>query len=135
MSPRKLQIILASVFFILGGWCVLAPSSVVALRFRPEFQSDAPIVPFLTACFGLQALIAGLFALTARFTSLTFLAYGIGLIPFLAFDAYFYFVQPVLTEVGLLDVVGNLVMLLICWRGWDQSRTAERGLTGLEGAG
>jgi hypothetical protein len=123
MSTRTLQIILSSVFFVLGGWCVVSPGSVVALAFRPDYQSNDPIVPILMACFGLQALISGLFALTARFTHITFLAYGIGLIPFFALDAYFYFVRPALTEIGLVDVVGNIVMLAICWMGWRQARS------------
>ncbi|MBI5263031.1 MAG: hypothetical protein HY852_14570 [Bradyrhizobium sp.] len=124
MSTKSLQLILASVFFVLGGWCVIAPGSVMALGVRPEYHSDAPIVPFLVACFGAQALISGLFAATAQFTRITFLAYGIALLPFFAFDVYFYAVRPVLTEVGLLDLVGNIVMLAICWLGWRRAPAA-----------
>ncbi len=130
-SRRILQTALALVFFVLGGWCVAAPGSVLALCFRPAFQSSAPIVPFLVACFGSQALIAGVFALTARFTRTTYLAYGIGLLPFFAFDAYFYAVKPVLTQIGLLDAVGNLIMLGVCWLGWRAtSRSSSAGSTG-----
>lgn len=119
MTKQSLQTVLASVFFILGGWCVLSPASVIALGIRPAFQSDAPIVPVLMACFGAQALIAGLFAATSRFTRLTFLAYGIGLLPFIVFDAWFYAVKPILTELGAGgDFIGNLIMLIICWLGW-----------------
>ena len=119
MTKQSLQTVLASVFFILGGWCVLSPASVIALGIRPAFQSDAPIVPVLMACFGAQALIAGLFAATSRFTRLTFLAYGIGLLPFIVFDAWFYAVKPILTEIGAgSDFIGNLIMLIICWLGW-----------------
>ena len=121
MSTRSLQTILASVFFILGGWCVVAPGSVVALAFRPDYQSSAPIVPILVAGFGAQALIAGLFALTSRFTRTTFLVYGIGLLPFFVFDWYFYAVKPALTGIGLADVAGNVIMLAICWQGWRQT--------------
>jgi hypothetical protein len=121
MSTRSLQTVLASVFFVLGGWCVVAPASVMALSVRPAYQSSAPIVPILVACFGSQALISGLFALTSRFTRLTFLAYGIGLLPFFAFDVYFYTVKPMLTDLGLADLVGNLIMLAICWLGWRRA--------------
>ena len=124
MSVRTLQLALAMVFFVLGGWCVVAPGSVLALAIRPAFRSDAPIVPILVACFGAQALIAGLFAATSRFTRWTFLAYGVGLLPFFAFDAYYYFVVPLLTEVGLLDLAGNVVMLAACGLGWRQSKAA-----------
>ncbi|OYU69673.1 MAG: hypothetical protein CFE28_06450 [Alphaproteobacteria bacterium PA2] len=124
VTTRQLQLLLASVFFILGGWCLIAPMSVVALCIRPEFQSDAPLVPILVGCFGSQALIAGLFAAFSRFTRTTFLAYGIGLLPFFGFDAWFYFVRPMLTEIGMLDLVGNVVMLGVCWLGWRKADPA-----------
>lgn len=122
MTTRSLQIWLSLVFFGLGGWCVVSPGSVLSLGMRPAYQSDAPIVPILMACFGAQALIAGLFALTSRFTRLTFLAYGIGLIPFFAFDFYFFWVVPILTKVGFAaDFIGNVIMLAICWAGWRRT--------------
>ena len=31
MTVRNLQYVLANVFFILGGWCLVSPSSVLAL--------------------------------------------------------------------------------------------------------
>lgn len=123
MTVRQIQYLLASVFFVLGGWCVVAPMSVIELCFRPEYRSDAPLVPFIVACFGAQALLSGLFAATAEFRKRTFLAYGIALLPFFIADWYFYAVVPMLTEVGLLDAVGNVVMLVLCWRGW---RIADR---------
>ena len=118
LTTKHLQLFLASVFFILGGWCVIAPMSVVALCIRPEFHSTSPLVPILVGCFGSQALISGLFAGFAKFTRATFLAYGIGLLPFFGFDAYFYLVRPVLTEFGMVDLVGNIIMLGICIYGW-----------------
>lgn len=120
MSTRKLQYLLASVFFVLGGWCVVAPSSVVDLGFRPEFRSTAPVVPILVICFGSQALLSGLFAAASRFSRWTFLLYGVALIPFFVGDFYFYLVKPMLTEVGMADLVGNLIMLAICVAGWRQ---------------
>ena len=57
-------------------------------------------------------------AFTARFTRLTFAAYGVALLPFFVFNWYFYFEIPLLSEVGLLDFAGNLVMLVLCWHGW-----------------
>ncbi|MCI3134653.1 hypothetical protein [Phenylobacterium aquaticum] len=122
MSTRMLQSLLASVFFVLGGWCVVAPASVVTLGFRPEYQSSDPIVPILVVCFGAQALLSGLFAAASRFTRWTFLLYGVALIPFFIADAYFYLVRPMLTEIGMADLVGNLIMLTICILGWRQAR-------------
>lgn len=121
MTARTIQYLLASVFFVLGGWCLLSPASVLALAIRPEYQSDAPIVPVLMGAFGAQALIAGLFAAFSVFTRRTFLAYGLALLPFFVFDYYFYAVEPMLTVVGLLDAVGNVVMLILCWLGWRRA--------------
>ncbi|HEV2568502.1 hypothetical protein [Sphingomonas sp.] len=84
MSVRAIQYLLASVFLVLGGWCLISPASVLALAIRPEYQSDAPIVPVLIGAFGAQALIAGLFATFSDFRKRTFLAYGVALLPFLS---------------------------------------------------
>ena len=119
MSTRILQLGLGAVFMVLGGWCVVAPGSVMALCFRPAFQSAAPVVPMLVGGFGAQAMIAGLFALTARFTRTTFAAYAVGLLPFLALDGWFFFVTRALSPLGAgADLAGNLIMLGICWTGW-----------------
>ena len=118
MTVRTIQYLLASVFFVLGGWCLISPSSVLALAIRPEYQSDARIVPILMGAFGAQALIAGLFAAFSEFKKRTFVAYGAGLLPFFVFDYYFYAVEPMLTRVGLLDAVGNVAMLALCFAGW-----------------
>ena len=116
---QRIQYLLAAVFLTLGGWCLVSPSSVMQLTIRPAYHSDAPIVPILIGAFGAQALIAGLFAATARFERRTFAAYGAALLPFFVFDYYFYAVEPMLTVVGLLDAVGNAAMLLLCWLGWN----------------
>ena len=71
--------------------------------------------------FGAQAMIAGLFAATAIFTRRTFALYGAALLPFFVFDYYFYEVEPMLTEIGLLDAVGNAIMLFLCWLGWKRA--------------
>ena len=121
MTARHAQLALASVFFILGGWCVVSPSSVMELAFRPEYHSADPIVPVLMGGFGAQALIAGVFAAFSTFTRRTFLAYAVALLPFFVFDYWFYVVEPMLTPVGLLDAVGNVAMLAMCWLGWRLS--------------
>ena len=121
MSPSRIQHLLAAIFFVLGGWCLVSPGSVLDLAIRPEWRSDDPIVPVLIGAFGAQALIACLFAATARFTRTTFALYGAALIPFFVFDYYFYAVEPMLTEIGLLDAVGNVVMLILCWLGWKRA--------------
>ncbi|WP_265587793.1 hypothetical protein [Sphingomicrobium arenosum] len=121
MSPLVIQRLIASVFFVLGGWLLLAPASVIELAVREGWRTDDPLAVFAMGCFGAQACISGLFAWFARFTRTTFLAYGIALIPFFAFNYYFYAVVPLLNEVGLLDLVGNVVMLTLCWMGWKRA--------------
>jgi hypothetical protein len=118
MYSRHIQSLLASVFFVLGGWCLVSPSSVMALAITPQYQSDAAIVPILMAAFGAQALIAGVFAAFSNFTKATYVAYGMALLPFFVFDYWFYVVDPLLTWVGLLDALGNIVMLSLCYLGW-----------------
>jgi hypothetical protein len=118
MTSRHIQYALAAVFVVLGGWCLLSPGSVMALAIRPEYQSGDPIVAVLIGAFGAQALIAGLFAAFSTFTRATWIAYAVALLPFFAFDYYFYAVEPMLTWIGLLDAVGNVVMLGLCFLGW-----------------
>lgn len=126
MSARTIQWWLASVFFVLGGWCLISPASVLALTITPAYQSDAPVVPVLIGAFGAQALIAGLFAALSHFERRTFLAYGISLLPFFVFDYWFYAVVPMLTWIGLFDAVGNVVMLALCLLGWRAAGTKPR---------
>jgi hypothetical protein len=121
MSVRTIQYGIAAVFFVLGGWALLAPQSVIDLTFLPEYRAGTRILPFAIACFGAQAMIAGLFAAFSRFTRATFMAYGIALLPFFLFDWWFTFVDPVFTSVGLLDAAGNALMLALCVIGWRKA--------------
>ena len=129
MSSKQIQYMLASVFFVLGGWCVLSPTSVMDLAITPEYRSTAPIAPILMGAFGAQAIIAGTFAAFSTFTKETYVAYGLVLLPFFVFDYWFYVIDPMLTGIGLLDVLGNVVMLALCFLGWRlaPSRSLLRG--------
>jgi hypothetical protein len=118
MTVQRIQWLLASVFFVLGGWCLVSPASVMALTIRPEHQTDHPTALLALGAFGAQACIAGTFAAFSRFTQATFLAYGVGLLPFFAFNYWFYVVDPVFTPLGMLDLLGNIIMLTLCWLGW-----------------
>lgn len=96
----------------------MAPGSVLELGVRADVRGHGPLEPLLMGCFGAQAVLAGLFAATARFTATTFAAYGSALLPFFVFDWYFYAVRPLFTEFVLLDAVGNAFMLALCVVGW-----------------
>ncbi len=125
MSVKAIQYFLASVFFILGGWALVLPSSVIALGVTPAYQTDAPLAVFAVGCFGAQAMISGLFAAFTNFTRTTFLVYGIALLPFFVFDYWFFAVVPIFTVVALLDAVGNVVMLVLCVMGWRAAGRSE----------
>ncbi len=127
MTARHIQWGIGSVFFILGGWALIAPQSVIDLTLLPEYRTETPILPFVVGCFGAQAVLSGLFATFSQFTRTTFLAYGIALIPFFAFNWWFTFIDPVFTMLGLLDAVGNAVMLALCVLGWRLSSPARGG--------
>ena len=121
MTARAAQYGIASIFLVLGAWCLLAPNWVLALGLRPEYQTGAAVVPVFVACFGAQAMLGGLFAATAIFTRLTFLAYGLALLPFFVFNYWFYIVVPMFNEFILLDAFCNVVMLVLCWIGWRRA--------------
>ncbi|HEU0311191.1 MAG TPA: hypothetical protein VFR36_08245 [Sphingomicrobium sp.] len=117
-EARRWQTLIAIVFLGLGGWCLIAPTSVVALTVLPRHQNDFQLTAITLGAFGAQAMLVGLVAATSQFTARTFLALGVAMLPFFAFDWWFYFVDPVFNELILLDVAGNLVMLAACLRGW-----------------
>ncbi len=118
MTPARIRWIITSVFFLPGGWALLWPQGVIDLTLLPEYRVGTPILPFVVACFGAQAMISGLFAGFSRFTKTTFLAYGLALIPFLVFNIWFLLVDPVFTRLGWLDALGNAVMAAMCGLGW-----------------
>ena len=119
---RHTQWAIAAVFFTLGGWALAWPQGVIDLTFLPQYRAGGPMLAFTVACFGAQAMIAGLFAAFSRFTRTTFLAFGIGLLPFFVFDIWFTAIDPVFTPLGWLDAVGNVIMLGLCVAGWRAAR-------------
>jgi hypothetical protein len=125
MGVRQIQFGLAAVFFILGGWAMLAPHHVIATVVRPEFQNFNRLTIICMACFGAQACLAGLFIAFSQFTRTTFLAYGIALLPFFGFNYWFTRVEPVFNSLGLIDLVGNIVMLGLCYFGWRKAGETE----------
>ncbi len=121
MTARTAQLGIAAIFLVLGAWCLFAPQLVMTLGLRPDYRSDAAALPVFVACFGAQAVLAGLFAAFSIFTRRTFLVYGVALLPFFVFDYWFYAVEPMFTKFILLDAVCNLIMLWLCWAGWSRA--------------
>lgn len=126
MTASRLQFILASIFLLLGGWCLLAPAMVIRLTFLPELANATDQARFLMGCFGAQAVLTGTLMLTARFTPITFLVFGlVGSIPFFVFNVWFVFIEPVLNNWMLLDFAGNLGILVTGLWGWRLARREE----------
>jgi hypothetical protein len=124
MTPLLIQRLIAAVFLVLGGWCLVAPGMVADLCLTPEWRGDDPVIPILIGCFGAQAVLAGLFAWFSRFTRTTFLVYGIAVLPFFVFNVWFYAVVPVFNAFILLDAAGNVIMLTLCILGWRRTTPA-----------
>lgn len=123
MRSQTLQRGLASIFLVLGTWCMLLPRMVEQLTIRPEHQVLTAASSVFIACFGAQAVLCGAVIWFAKFTPKTFLAFGLlGSIPFFAFNWYFYFVQPIFTKWMLLDFAGNVAILACGLIGYRLSR-------------
>lgn len=117
-KARRWQLLIAFVFLGLGGWCLVAPLTVIDLTVRPEYRNDLRLSAITIGAFGAQAMLVGLITATSRFTAITFLALGTAVLPFFLFDWWFFAVEPIFNELILLDVAGNLAMLAACLRGW-----------------
>lgn len=120
-GTRRIQLAIAVVFLGLGGWCLVYPSSVIALTVRPEYRVDHLLVRVVMGAFGAQAMLVGILAAFATFSRRTFLAFGLAVLPFFGFDVWFYFVEPLFNGLILLDVVGNLALVALCWLGYARS--------------
>lgn len=123
------QRLIALVFLGLGGWCLIAPASIVELTVLPAHRNTLALTTVTIGAFGAQAMLVGLLSATSCYTARTFLALGLALLPFFLFDWWFYAVRPLFNGLILLDVAGNLTMLAACARGYwllrnnDDART------------
>ena len=123
MRSASLQRFLASIFLVLGAWCMFLPRMVEQLTIRPEHQVLTATSSVFIACFGAQAVLCGAVIWFSKFTPKTFLAFGLlGSIPFFAFNYYFYFVEPIFTKWMLLDFAGNVAILLCGLIGYRISK-------------
>ena len=126
MTSRTLQFCLAAIFLLLGTWCLLFPGMVVGIAFRPELATVTEQARFLMGCFGAQAVLCGTILATARFTPMTFLVFGlVGSIPFFVFNIWFWLIEPVLNSWMLLDLAGNVGILVTGIWGWHLSRREQ----------
>lgn len=113
-----IQFGIASVFIVLGAWCVVAPQSVVELTVRPAYRDETPLLLIAIGAFGAQAMLAGLIAAVTRFSRASFLWLGAAILPFFVFDWRFFAVVPVFNAWILVDAVGNAAFIALCIRGY-----------------
>lgn len=125
MSVRQIQLGIASIFFILGGWALFAPQHVIDTVVLPRWNNGDRLAQFTMACFGAQACLAGLFIAFSQFRSTTFLVYGLALVPFFVFNFWFTVIDPIFNMLGLIDALGNAVMLALCCYGWARAKAEE----------
>jgi undecaprenyl pyrophosphate phosphatase UppP len=118
MTPLLLQRLIALPYFVLGGWCLIAPHFVERLTITPAYQHLSPTSALFIGCFGAQAVLGGLFIWTSRWTRTTFLAYAIALLPFFGFNYWFVFEVPIFNRWLALDFGANAVMLGLSLWGW-----------------
>jgi hypothetical protein len=127
MKTIYLQRALAVIFASLGSWCIISPSSVERLVFRPEFHVGNSTSELLIGCFGAQAVLVAVIVWNSVFRPSTFLVFGIvGSLPFFAFNYYFYFEAEMFTEWMLLDFVGNVGILTTCLLGYRAAKAELR---------
>jgi len=127
VTPILAQRLIAVPFVVLGSWCLLVPQMVERLGVRPEYYHGSPTTALFIGCFGAQAVLSGLFAGFSRFTRMTFLVYGLALLPFFWFNYWFVFVVPIFNQWMALDFIANVVMLALCGVGLGKSRQADTG--------
>ena len=125
MTARIAQTYIALVFLGLGGWALFGPGSVIELALSPDYSQNTFTTRFIMACFGAQAVLFGIMALTVPWSARGFLAFAALLLPFFWFNYHFHYVVPVLTRYGMIDFAGNLTMLIAALIGWRAARAQE----------
>jgi hypothetical protein len=120
---KTLKTVMALVFLVLGGWCIVAPQMVESLALREDYRHLSATSSLLLQCFGAQAVLVGSLALLSRFSATTFLVFGIlASVPFFVFNAWFVWVSGMFTAWMLLDFAGNVSFLVIGIWGWRLMR-------------
>ena len=120
---KRLQLLLGSVFLVLGAWCLVTPHSVEQFVLRPEYQVLNATSALLMGCFGAQAVLVGSVVSLSTFSARTFLVFGlVASVPFFVFNYYFYYVVQMFTPWMLLDFVGNAVIFACGMGGWQLLR-------------
>lgn len=125
MNSLQIQRLIALPYFVLGGWCLLAPGMVERLTVAPQYQHNSATSALLIGCFGAQAILGGLFIWFSQWQQKTFLIYAIALLPFFWFNYWFVFEVPIFNRWMALDFVSNATMLALSLWGWKRMKKAQ----------
>ncbi|KAK0727635.1 hypothetical protein B0T26DRAFT_695230 [Lasiosphaeria miniovina] len=111
-TVRRLQLAMATSYSAMGAWCLVHPSSVMALGFTPAYAALCnTTTALLMRCFGAQAMTCGLVLGTSTMTPLSFTAFGLAMIPYVGWNFWFSAVGPaagVISGLMWMDFAGNL---------------------------
>ncbi|KAK5652147.1 hypothetical protein OQA88_10789 [Cercophora sp. LCS_1] len=110
-TVRRVQTAMATAYTTMGAWCLLHPSSVLALGFTPPYYAICNVTTSLfTRCFGAQAMTCGLVLGTSTMTSFSFTAFGLAMIPYIGWN-YWFGIGPgkgMVTSLMWMDFIGNV---------------------------
>lgn len=125
MQSLHIQRAIALPYFVLGGWCLLAPRMVESQTVNPAYQHLSATSALFIGCFGAQAVLGGLFIWFSIWKRTTFLVYAIALLPFFWFNYWFVFEVPVFNRWMALDFGSNAAMIALSVWGWRTTARTE----------
>jgi hypothetical protein len=112
--PRRLRV---SVPVLTENRTLLFPQPVLSLSLTPTPALLHPTTVLIFKCFGSQAAMTGLLLGVAEPSVKMFTTFGVAMVPYLAFNAWF-MIGPgkgVFTNWLALDLVGNIVYAVGSW--------------------
>ena len=124
LPPHVLQRIMGGTFLAMGAGTVLLPSTVIDLCFNPDYSDNTAAERFIVRCFGSQAALQGVLLLTCEMKPSTWFWWGLGILPFVAFDilASPSGPYPMITWLGAAgDGIGNAIFLTCCYLAYGQA--------------
>jgi len=125
---RLTQLLLATGFLSFGAAWLASPDHLATLFSREQPAAVYPIVTLALSFLGIQALAFGIFALVLRFSSATFAAFGIAMLPLFLADYWLYQVTGAFNEMALVHIGGLSAMLAMCTHGFRVMREREQAI-------
>ncbi|KAK3328137.1 hypothetical protein B0T19DRAFT_183649 [Cercophora scortea] len=111
-TVRRMQVAMATAYSTMGAWCLVHPSSVMALGFTPAYAAICnSTTSLMMRCFGAQAMTCGLVLGTCDMTPFSFTAFGLAMVPYIGWNYWFSGIGPargVITKLMWMDFFGNV---------------------------